>query len=254
MNYVYEENKTMNMPPSGSGKIPLSSPIIIAIPNKTPVNEASSIDGDEITYLGFSMGPTFMPGDVLRIERGIRIGRGDVIVFREPGGDRYIIHRVIAIITCGFLTRGDHNLVPDQYVVDPTLVLGKVVTRCRNAQVVPVRDGMKGMIKGLFIYIVQTLIQLTAPVTRPVYRLFSQHTIPGRFLFYFFSLQPIVLVKEGKPEILLYLNGHNAGIRAGSDRPWQIRSIFRLFIDPNQLPAFEVIVRQALESSSRRGR
>jgi signal peptidase len=53
---------------------------------------------------------------------------GDIVTFRSPSdADVVISHRVIAIADNGFITKGDANRIPDEFVVQRQNVLGKVV-------------------------------------------------------------------------------------------------------------------------------
>ncbi|MFH0967040.1 MAG: signal peptidase I [Methanobacteriota archaeon] len=107
----------------------------------------TKLTGEEITYQGSSMFPIFIEGDRLIFEKNSRIRSGDVIVYAEPGGLRYIIHRVITIRGDQMIqTAGDNNRAPDPYILDPALVLGKVIRRNRLIYSTPVRGGIHGLV------------------------------------------------------------------------------------------------------------
>jgi len=56
------------------------------------------------------------------------IQAGNIITFRSPGNPQLIVsHRVVAITSEGFVTKGDANRDNDEPVVPPQNVLGKVV-------------------------------------------------------------------------------------------------------------------------------
>ncbi len=80
-----------------------------------------------------SMVPTLKVGDVVAIEptpfEDVKVG--DIIVFREPGfPEKVIVHRVIEIVDAdgerAFITKGDHNLYRDPWIVKKADYIGKV--------------------------------------------------------------------------------------------------------------------------------
>lgn len=66
---------------------------------------------------GNSMLPLLQTNDVVVLTPPVDIGLGDVIVFRNDRNE-YVIHRVIAILTCSdgsklYITKGDNNFLND---------------------------------------------------------------------------------------------------------------------------------------------
>ncbi|MDH4139756.1 MAG: signal peptidase I [Coriobacteriia bacterium] len=77
---------------------------------------------------GDSMVPSIRRGDVCVVARFGDVCEGDVILYREPGARRAVLHRVSAVHTDGSLTtRGDGNVVPDRERVARSEVVGRVV-------------------------------------------------------------------------------------------------------------------------------
>ena len=81
-----------------------------------------------------SMVPTLNVGDVIVVEptpfKSVKVG--NIIVFKEPGfPNRVIVHRVIKIVYVdgerAFITKGDHNLYRDPWIVKKEQYIGKVV-------------------------------------------------------------------------------------------------------------------------------
>lgn len=79
-----------------------------------------------------SMEPTLMVGDVILIDENvkpedIKTGRdGDVIVFYKPGSNELIVHRAVARIDGGFLTKGDANPGTDFWSpIPPENIVGR---------------------------------------------------------------------------------------------------------------------------------
>jgi len=91
-------------------------------------------------YRGNSMNGTFRKGDRLVIAPVLpsAISNGDVIVFcltNRQGETEEIVHRIVAIMEGGFITRGDNNYSRDFDPVRPDQIIGKVVM---------VEDGKRG--------------------------------------------------------------------------------------------------------------
>lgn len=59
--------------------------------------------------VGRSMHPAFDPGDLVVGVWPSSLKCGDVVLFREPTHELYVIHRVIDITADHVLTRGDSN-------------------------------------------------------------------------------------------------------------------------------------------------
>jgi signal peptidase I len=229
---------------------PIQNQRNLNIPLRIP--QLPRIEGNEISYIGSSMYPTFINGDRLTFDRRSRITSGDIIVYAEPEGERYIIHRVIGIQGNQVQTAGDTNQSPDSYLLDRQKVVGKVIMRNRLTKATKVRGGIIGIIQYRYWQpLLWRIIHLFKQKTI-CYEFLARHTIPGKLLSPFLRVQLVVLIKDGKDEIQLFLNEHYAGVRKGADRPWVVRPPFRLFINPNQLQEYGVIVRLALETEIRR--
>lgn len=93
-----------------------------------------------VTVLSESMAPHIHRGDLLFIQ-GVpteNIGVGDIIVYEKPNIPYPIIHRVIYIYPDGaFQTKGDNNQVPDQWKVQPSWVVGKVIEIKNQPLIIP---------------------------------------------------------------------------------------------------------------------
>lgn len=209
------------------------------------------ITGDEISYQGMSMYSTFIDGDRLIFDRDSPIKRGDVIVYPEPRRSRYIIHRVVHMTGDVVRTAGDNNWNLDSYSIDRRSIVGKVIRIRRLDTISSVRGGFRGRLYFWYMVFIHRRIRVILLQGKPLYELLVHGAIFGRLFAPFLDIRPVVLIKEGKPEIRLFLNNHYVGIRRRADRPWSIRAPFRFFIDPDTLPEFGVIVREAMEGEIR---
>ncbi|PWR73213.1 signal peptidase I [Methanospirillum lacunae] len=205
------------------------------------------INGDEIVYSGMSMYPTFIDGDKVIFDRFSQIKHGDVIVYPEPGGHRYIIHRVIEIQGEQVQTAGDNNRSPDSYSIDRQSIIGKVIRKRRFDVSSSVRGEIWGRIYFRYRVSIHRRILESITFGKPLYELLVRGAILGKLFAPFLDIRQVVLIKDGKTEIRLFLNNHYVGVRKGVDQPWSIRAPFRIFIDPDKLPAYRDVIREALE-------
>jgi len=174
-------------------------------------------------YRGSSMLPTFRPGDWLVVESvpHEKIQRGDIVVFQSsntkkelsyskdsitpdselsevPQSGDYLknapietpeaespllVHRVIAVRPGGLVTRGDNNPAPDNDLVSPELLVGRVAALERRGRRIRVRGGTGGFILASFHrFIRQTWPSFFRVIRfpfRPAYRLLRRSGIIG---------------------------------------------------------------------------
>ena len=82
---------------------------------------------------GVSMQPTLKDGDLVCVARvdPADIQAGDIIAFRVPDLDIQVCHRVVGIVQTregpSFITRGDGNFGPDDWIVLPRDVQGRIM-------------------------------------------------------------------------------------------------------------------------------
>jgi signal peptidase I len=88
-----------------------------------------------MTVLSGSMTPALEVGDlvVAQVVPPSGLSAGDVVTFRDSGRDRYVTHRVQSIVWRGDLadviTRGDANLVGEEWTLPADGTVGRVVLR-----------------------------------------------------------------------------------------------------------------------------
>jgi signal peptidase I len=78
---------------------------------------------------GYSMEPTFHPGDAIVVEKlaASDVQPGDIITFYDPANRLNIAHRVVRVREGPrFVTKGDGNLRVDPNIVRPEYVDGRV--------------------------------------------------------------------------------------------------------------------------------
>jgi len=78
-------------------------------------------------YRGTSMIPTFQSGDFLYIRSTAhKLFPGDVVIINNPEITNYVVHRIVSSSEKGFITRGDHNRLPDVLTITIEQIIGKV--------------------------------------------------------------------------------------------------------------------------------
>jgi hypothetical protein len=117
-------------------------------------------------YHGPSMVPTFRSGDLLYLRAGVKnLLPGDVIVFTASKESDYIVHRIVARSDQGFITRGDHNRLPDTSQVTLEQVVGKV-------EFVENKQGVRRVVNGFWGLWLARFWQLVFGLDRLLRRLF----------------------------------------------------------------------------------
>jgi hypothetical protein len=181
------------------------------------------------------MYPVLKPGDLLFTEPCDRSGprKGDVILFRQPGARRFIVHRVAGVGPDGIVAKGDNNDRRDVWTIQRDLVTGRVVSLARGGRRMPVHGGTRGRLLGMRAAVLKAL-------NRNVSRILGR---PCRMLARFAPVKRVVslLVKpgilvfrkaEGEEALLTFgRSGNVIGRRPPGEKRWRIRRPFRLFID-----------------------
>ncbi|MCM8787188.1 MAG: signal peptidase I [Candidatus Omnitrophica bacterium] len=103
------------------------------------------MDKDFFIYTGTSMHPTFRTGDILYIDKNTKIVSGDVVVFCL-NAKRKIVHRIIKIGKTGIMAQGDNNRFLDNFVINKSSIIGKVIYVKRNNKKIKVYNGKIGLV------------------------------------------------------------------------------------------------------------
>ncbi|MBW2038911.1 MAG: hypothetical protein JRI46_04830 [Deltaproteobacteria bacterium] len=133
-------------------------------------------DKDNIRfYRGRSMGGTFCLGDCLRVAPVslIDVRLGDVVMYRgtnHQGEADELVHRVLAVVPGGLVTRGDNNPCADTTLVTADNLLGRVTHIERDGKMLPVRGGRLGLLRSQIFHARQPVWRLIKCVVRRPYR------------------------------------------------------------------------------------
>ncbi|WP_265582045.1 S24/S26 family peptidase [Methanofollis aquaemaris] len=187
-----------------------------------------------ITYVGPSMYPTLRALDLLNYRpydarRGIR--RGDVVLFRPPGEDRIVIHRVVAVTPRGICTHGDNNLSGDPYLLTGDAVLGRVYSAQRGRRKVTVHGGAVGECQGSVFRFRRRAVHLLGVVLR-----WPRGLLTGRSPVQIPFLRVVAFRRTGGTELHLFLAGRPIGHLPAGEKRWRIRWPFGLFVNEEALP------------------
>jgi hypothetical protein len=191
----------------------------------------------ETFYYGPCMVPFFQPGDIMRLVpcTEVEIRRGDVIVFKPPGHDRLVVHRVIGTGPGGIRTRGDRNNQTDPWVLNGEHIRGRVVSLERGMGRYYVGGGLAGMFHASIIWGLQRLDCCISNILHPLYRRLSQMGVFRRLLPD--SMAPRI-VTFGRPDgtDMQILMGRQVIGRRVAGTGWVIKRPYRLFVDERSLP------------------
>ena len=126
-------------------------------------------------YHGGSMLGTFRPGDCLTVAPVslADVCPGDIVAFRRLDDDGDLgefVHRVVAVVPGGLVTRGDNNPCADSTLVTADNLLGRVTHVERDGEMRPVRGGRWGLLHAWFLHARCRVWRLVACVGRGPYR------------------------------------------------------------------------------------
>lgn len=188
------------------------------------------------------MSPTLKVPDVLHVEPvdASALRAGDIVVFRGMEG-RHTVHRVIAAMPEGCITRGDSNRYSDPDMLEPPAIIGKVVRVSRRNRTRTVRGGTPGMVEhyaarwGKLLVTGAVAFPLFAPF-RAVYRTLSEEGTLRKMLPVRWHPKIYRFRKPWGEELHLMLGNKRIGTCMSGSTRWQIRVPFRLFVDERSLP------------------
>jgi signal peptidase I len=204
-----------------------------------------------INYTGASMFPTLKAGDALRVvsykDRDIRVG--DVVLFHSPNGRTPIVHRVVSVNNEGVRTKGDNKLAIDDFILQPSKIIGRVFSIKRGRKSVTIFGGISGRIYAMVIGTGKFFDTALCTALRPTYRRFAQ-TGTFRKMFSRYIRTRISCFKCGDDmEMQLHLGRRIIARRFPGTGRWHIQRPFRLFVDEHTLPEAQNILRNQIKSS-----
>jgi hypothetical protein len=201
-------------------------------------NEVSSAESFFCAHVGPSMNPTLTAKDLLEIKPYTqnKSKSGDVILFKSPEKDNYVVHRIISIKPKGIQTRGDNNSHFDPWYLKTQDIYGQVISAQRGEICRKITGGFRGRVTGLFCQLRLNFLSLLTKILRPAYRSlctngFLHWLIPVRR-----TPQVATFRSETNASHKLLLGKRIIGSYDESLLQWQIRRPYRLLIDETSLP------------------
>lgn len=192
-------------------------------------------------YMGLSMYPLFIPGDILHIKPydNTEIKVGDVVVFKAKNEEKNIVHRVVSINNSVIITRGDNNNHADSGSLIPEDIIGKVIIAERDAKKRSVPGGMPGFIRSEIIRYTRRINKNIIKILRPFYHFIAQTSFLKQWFSGKAKIRIISFRKPSGNELLLLMGSYLIGRLAPGSKNWWIRKPFRLFLNEKSLPVTE---------------
>lgn len=214
---------------------------------------AGDVTEKTLNYIGPSMNPTLRVGDGMTVVPygNSKIRVGDVVVFRSPERDHYVVHRVISVDSQGARTIGDNNDRIDPWVLSAGDILGRVVSAQRKNRNVTIHGGSRGR---LLLPVLQTIkrIKLTFfRILHPAYNWLARSGVFRWVLSPLIRTQLLYFKRPNGMEIQLLMGQRIIARRLPGGAEWQIRPPFRLLVDENSLPGEDEFRSTISESSLR---
>lgn len=122
---------------------------------------------------GFSMHPFIQDGDVITVSswRSVRLCPGDVVAFCRPDTGKFMVHRILAGNSRGYLLKGD-NCSETDGLIPPGDILGRVTKVERNGRVLRLGWGPERRLLALLArhQLLQPVVFRTWQALRPYIR------------------------------------------------------------------------------------
>ena len=194
-----------------------------------------------ISYTGPSMNPTLKTPDILQVVayQGKKIHRGDVIVFRPPGSNHMVVHRVISVDAEGVRTRGDHNSNLDPWVLSPDRIVGRVVRAQWGNRRRLIQGGLRGRLSSIRVKTIHIIDSKMSSLLYPIYHRLAQTGLLRRWLLFRMRTRVLCFERSTGTELQLLLGRRVIGRLPPGRNEWVIWRPFRLFVDETSLPRGE---------------
>lgn len=184
-------------------------------------------------YTGQSMRPLFSEADILQVMpyNGAEINKGDVVIFRSPEEDKFIIHRVVSVAHDGIRTKGDNNSEPDPWLICRERIIGRVERTGMDA----IRGGRAGLLYNEFIRGYLKAKRVLFSFLSPLYCLISEKANLSGLTARIAPLRVIAMEKKEGRELQLMIGRLFIGRLSPVSNKWEIKRPFRVFINQKSL-------------------
>ena len=191
-----------------------------------------------IVYVGFSMNPTLKASDILQVVpyKGGKIQRGDVIVFRPPGSNHMVTHRVISVNAQGIRTRGDKNSDIDSWILSPDCIIGHAVSAKWGDKRRSIYGGLRGRLYSLGVRAIHIIDSKISSLLHPIYHRLARTGTLRRWLPARTQTRVLSFDRSAGTELQLLMGRRVIGRLLPAKNQWVIRRPFRLFVNEASLP------------------
>lgn len=189
-------------------------------------------------YVGPSMNPTLREPELMEIlpYNGQRVKVGDVVLFRPPGGERSIVHRVVQVTTTGIRTRGDNSSRNDPYLSRPGDIVGRVSAAWRGRRRRRILGGKAGRWVSRSTRWRLALDHGACQLLAPLYHMLIRWGTARRWLPPRLRPRVVAFQVDGWRQLQLLLGGRVVGHYDAGRGAWRIQRPYRLLVDESALP------------------
>lgn len=182
------------------------------------------------------MNPTLCELDLLEVcpYAGRRAYAGDVIFFRPPGGDNYVVHRVVST-GGGIRTKGDRPAAAiDPWVLAPSDVEGRVVAAWRGNKRRKIAGGWIGGLSVKAAHARRRAKRVSLAAVTLLCRILCRNRALRRFITDRMVPRVVRFESTAGTHIRLMLGRRVIGRYA--EHRWHIDRPFNVFLDDSTLP------------------
>lgn len=196
-------------------------------------NQLSENNPHTLIYLGTSMNPQLRDFDIVHYvaynNRTPKIG--DIVCIRRHSNpDIQVIHRIVAITQVGIVTQGDNCPQRDDWILQPSEILGYINEFQRGNRIITVPSGLRGYFVSLFLRLISKIGVCGKYVLKYPYRYLLYSEVFKKCISLFLVCRAIQYSGSAKSEIHLYLGPLYIGrLREGKDT-WDIKPPYRIFV------------------------
>ena len=189
-------------------------------------------------HAGPSMNPTLSSRDLLEIkpyrEKGPK--PGDVILFKPPQDDYYVVHRIIRVCSRGIQTRGDNNSRTDPWFLKPGDAYGQVIAAHRGKASRKITNGFIGRLTGLICQMRRYALAPMINIARPAYRSLCVSGYLRRLIPLDLKPRAVTFNSNSHSFHRLLLGNTVIGAYDPHLKQWRIRPLFRILVSESLLP------------------
>jgi signal peptidase I len=185
------------------------------------------------------MNPILRTGDLLGVVsyNGRKVHRGDVIVFLPQDSDYNVVHRVISVDSNEIRTRGDNNSDVDSWISHYDDIIGRVIYAQRRNRWRRIYGGLAGRLSAFAVRFFHTTKLYILSLLKPIYHYLVQSGIMIKYIPVWKKTRIISFNRPGGTELQLLMGQRVIGRRLPGMMQWQIKPLFRLFVDEASLPS-----------------